>query len=203
MKIALLLAPLLLGSLSHATGPLKPCCSAPPAAEAMALSAFSRDSLYQLDARFTDDAGKEVALGSLRGRPVAIAMFFASCSYACPLIVADLTRIRAALPEGLRDEVAIVLVSFDSERDTPEVLRQYRSERLLDPRWTLLRGEPAAIRELATLLGVNYKLEAGGQFAHTNLITVLNREGEIVHHRTGLRGGLEQAAAALTAMARR
>jgi len=204
MKIALLfLIPLLLGALSPAAEPLKPCCAAPSAGEAPALAAFSRDSLYQLDARFTDDAGREFTLGSLRGRPVAIALFFAACSYACPLIVADLTRIRAALPEDLRDDVAIVLVSFDSVRDTPEALRQYRSERLLDSGWTLLRGEPAAIRELATLLGVSYKLEADGQFAHTNLITVLNREGEIVHHRTGLRGGLEQTAAALMALAGR
>lgn len=203
MKTVILLTSLLACSFAPAAETLKPCCAAAPPVAEPALADFTRDSLYQLDARFTDDTGREVALASLRGRPVAITMFFASCSYACPLIVGDLTRIRAALPDALREELVVVLVSLDSERDTPAVLRQYRTDRLLDASWTLLRGEPAAVRELATLLGVSYKLEADGQFAHTNLITVLNREGEIMHHRTGLRGGLEQVAAALTALARR
>ena len=42
-------------------------------------------------------------------------------------------------------------------------------------------------RELAALLGVNYTEDARGQFAHTNLITVLNAEGEIAFQHTGLR----------------
>jgi protein SCO1/2 len=200
MKRFLLICSSLLAALPVVAGEtLKPCCSARPAVEEAAPLSFTKDSIYQLDVRFTDDSGREVALGELRGRPVAVAMFFASCTYACPLIVGDLSRVRDALPQSIRDEVVILLVSFDSERDTPEALRMYRKERLLDNQWTLLRGEPASVRELATLLGVSYKLETDGQFAHTNLITVLNREGEIVHHRTGLRGGLEGVVAALAA----
>ena len=56
------------------------------------------------------------------------------------------------------------------------------------------------MRELAALLGVKYKQEAGGMFAHSNLITVLNQEGEIVHQRAGLKGGLDETVAALTAL---
>jgi protein SCO1 len=39
---------------------------------------------------------------------------------------------------------------------------------------------------LAALLGVKYKEGANGQFAHSNLITVLNQQGEIVHQLVGL-----------------
>lgn len=106
-----------------------------------------------------------------------------------------------ALPVELRGEV--VLVSCDPARDTPAALHlhQYREERLLDEQWTLLHGSNDAVREPAVLLGVKYKQESDGQFAHTNLISILNAEGEIVHHRTGLRGGLAEAAAALAATA--
>jgi protein SCO1/2 len=205
MKTAIFCSAFLLAAATAFAGEtLKPCCSArPAAADEAAPVGFTKDSLYQTDVRFTDDAGRPFALGELRGRPVLVSMFFASCSYACPLIVADLTRVRSALPESVRDEAVILLVSFDSERDTTEVLRAYRSERLLDKQWVLLRGEPDAVRELATLLGVSYKLESDGQYAHTNLITVLNREGEVVHHRTGLRGGLEQVVGAVSALARK
>jgi protein SCO1 len=50
----------------------------------------------------------------------------------------------------------------------------------------LLHGESDDVLELAALLGVKYKEEATGQFAHSNLITVLNADGEIVHQLVGL-----------------
>lgn len=184
------------------------CCKKPAADPAAAATAtgdgrelppagFTRDSLYQLDAVYTTDGGGKFTLAQLRGRPVLLAMFFASCNFACPLLVADLTRLQGSLPAAIRDEVAIVLVSFDVARDTPEVLRKYRDDRLLGAQWTLLHGDDDAVAELAALLGVKYKQEADGQFAHSNLITVLNPEGEIVHQRAGLQGGLLEAAAAL------
>jgi protein SCO1/2 len=46
---------------------------------------------------------------------------------------------------------------------------------------------------------VNYQKNALGQFNHSNLITILNREGEIIHQRVGLEGGLAEAAQAVIA----
>lgn len=163
---------------------------------------LSGDSLYQLDATFTDDSGRSFALGSLRGRPVVLTMFFASCGYACPLLLTDMQAIRAKLPAGIRDRAALVLVSFDTVRDTPAALKKYRDDRHLDAQWTLLHGDDGAVRELAALLGVKFKQEADGQFAHSNLITILNGEGEVVHQRNGLRGGLEETAQAIVSAAR-
>lgn len=184
-----------------------PCCppdqpAANPHAGHTELPAatFSRESLYQLDVAYTTDADLTFQLAQLRGQPVVLAMFFASCGYACPLIVADMTRLRDSLPADQRARPALVLVSFDVARDTPAALAQYRASRLLDAQWTLLHGNDDAVRELAALLGVKFKQEADGQFAHSNLITILNAEGEIVHQRAGLQGGLAEAAAALAAL---
>lgn len=182
----------------QAKEPEKPdACCAPAADNAP----FARDSLYQIETAFTDDAGRSFALGALRGRPVVLTMFFASCGYACPLLVTDLQAIRAQLPAAMREKAAFVLVSFDVERDTPAALRKYREQRGLDAGWTLLHGDDDAVRELAALLGVKYKQEAGGMFSHSNLVTILNAEGEIVHQRSGLRGGLDEAARAVVAIA--
>ncbi|RXK55178.1 SCO family protein [Oleiharenicola lentus] len=165
-------------------------------------TAFSSESLYQLEAGFTDDRGRSFTLGSLRGRPVVLTMFFASCSYACPLLLTDMQAIHAKLPADIRDRAAFVLVSFDVARDTPAALAQYRADRHLDAQWTLLHGDDDAVRELAALLGVKFKQEADGQFAHSNLITILNGGGEVVHQRTGLRGGLDETAQAIVAASR-
>lgn len=160
---------------------------------------YSSSSLYQLDTAFTTDSGQPFALGSLQGRPVVLTMFFASCTYACPLIVADMSAIRAKLPADLRDRAALVLVTFDGVRDTPAALATFRAQRGLDAQWILLHGNNDAVRELAALLGVKFKQEADGAFAHSNLITLLNPAGEIIHQRTGLKDGLDEAAAALAA----
>lgn len=176
------------------------CCRAAPA---VAAAPFSAESLYQTDVAFADDAGRAFSLGELRGRPVVLTMFFASCGYACPLLVSDMQAIRAKLPAEIRERAAFVLVSFDVERDTPAALAAYREQRGLGKDWILLHGNDDAVRELAALLGVKYKPETGGGFSHSNLITLLNREGEVIYQRTGLKGGLDETAAALVVAAAR
>ncbi len=176
--------------------PKPACCPAAPALTEAALP-FTAESLYQLDVTFTDDTGKAFTLGELRGRPVALNLFFASCGYACPLTVTDLLAVQASLPADARERAVFVLVTFDTERDTTAVLAQYRQQRQLDGNWVILRGTDDAVRELAALVGVKFKREADGSFAHSNVVTILNAQGEIVHQRLGLRGGLEETAAAL------
>ncbi len=178
---------------SSATVP--PCCrtSLEPAAPLPAAS------LYQTEVSFTDDSGTSLRLADLRGRPVALTMFFSTCTHACPATVVDLVRIREKLPAALRDRARIVMVSFDVERDTPAALRAFRESRGLPADWVLLHGSNDAVRELAALLGVKYKREADGQFAHSNLVTILSADGEISHQRAGLTGGLDEAASALLA----
>ena len=151
-------------------------------------------SIYQLGATWTNDTGKPVTLATLRGKPVIVAMFFAQCEYACPMLVNDIKRLRAALPETLRDQTQLVLVTFDTERDTPAALRAFRERMSLDEHWTLLRGDSEAVQDLAMLLGVKFKKDARGQFAHSNLLTLMNAEGEIVHRHGGLNGDISEAA---------
>jgi protein SCO1 len=173
------------------------CCQA----ELPAAVPLPATSLYQAEVGFTTDVATPFRLAELRGHPVALVMFFSSCTYACPATVADLTRIRDALPAATRAITRIVMVSFDAERDTVAVLHQFREARALDANWVLLRGTDDSVRELAALLGVKFKRGADGSFAHSNLITILSPEGEIVHQRAGLTGGLPEATAALAAAA--
>ena len=185
-----------------------PCCAvaekkAPCCAELPAAAPLPARSLYQLDAKWTDDADQTVTLASLRGQPIVVALFFASCEYACPVLVNDLQRLRAALPAAVREQTRFVLVSFDVARDTPAALAAYRAKTALDAGWTLLRGEATDVQDLAMLLGVSYKQDARGQFAHSNLFTVLNPDGEIAHQHPGLQGDISAAAKAVAEVAQR
>ena len=159
--------------------------------------AISDTSLYLLDSVWTTDAAKKIKLRDLGGRPQVITMFFATCIYACPILTHDMKKIEAALPEELRSEVGFALISIDSEGDTPEVLAAYRKRHDLPSNWTLLRANADDVLELGALLGVKFKKEANGQFAHSNIITVLNAAGEIVFQQPGLNTDPAPAAAAV------
>ncbi|MEK7780465.1 MAG: SCO family protein, partial [Verrucomicrobiota bacterium] len=99
----------------------------------------------------------------------------------------DLQKIEATLKPEQRARAGFTLVTIDPKRDTPAALANFRATRVLPAEtWTLLHGESDDILELAALLGVKYKEEANGQFAHSNIITVLNADGEIVHQLVGL-----------------
>jgi len=154
-------------------------------------------SIYQLDSLWTTDSGTQTNLAALRGRIQVVTMFFANCQVACPLLVHDMKRIEAILPPELREQIGFVLVSFDPDRDTPEALRAYRQRQGLAENWTLLRGKPEDIQELAVVLGLKYKKDLQGQFAHSNVITVLNPEGEIIHQQSGLPQAIEPLVTAI------
>ncbi len=176
---------------------LPPCCR-----KALEPGKPTDKSLYLLDSKWTSDVGRTIPLSVLRGRPQIVAMFFTHCEYACPIIVNDLRKLESALPGNLREKVDFLLVSFDAKRDTPEVLANYRrKEKLPAKNWTLLRGAEDDVRELAALLGINYAPDARGQFAHSNLITVLNSEGEITFQQPGLNTSPAALLAAITRLA--
>ncbi len=157
------------------------CAKTEPAA------AFSDKSIYQTESKWTTDTGKQIKLAELKGRPQVVMMFFASCQYACPILVHDLQKIEAALKPEQRASVGFTLVTIDPKRDTPAALANFRATRVLPAEtWTLLHGESDDILELAALLGVKYKEEVNGQFAHSNIITVLSADGEVVHQLIGL-----------------
>ena len=144
-------------------------------------------SLYQVESKWTTDGRKQIELGNLAGKPQVVLMFFSHCTTACPILLNDLKRLSAALTPEQRARVGFTMVSFDTARDTPAALAEYRRAwNLPADNWTLLSGSADDVLELAALLGVKYKQDADGQFAHSNVITVLDANGEIVHQQTGL-----------------
>ena len=167
-----------------ATNEMKPSCCQMIAASPKALP---EKSVYQLETVWTNDQNQPMQLSALKGRPQVVVMFFASCQYTCPLTVHQLQQLEEALPPGVRTNVGFTLASFDSQHDTPEVLKNFRAQHALpQSNWTLLHGDTDGVADLAAVLGVKFKQDAQGQFAHSNMITLLNAQGEIVYQQIGL-----------------
>src|SRR5690606_28291582 len=145
--------------------------------------------IYQHDAVWQTDEEDSLALADFRGEPVALAMVYADCGTACPLIVQDMKRLGKAADVPLR----YVLVSLDPERDTPERMRAFRHMHAIGDGWTMLRGSEDDVQTLAALLGVRYRPDSDGTIAHSNIITLLDAHGDVVVQQEGL--GLDPAPA--------
>ena len=147
----------------------------------------SDNSIYQLNSQWINQDGQKVSLKSFIGKPVVLTMFFANCTYACPLLVNDMQRMESSISANYRNNYRFILVSIDPKRDTPAKLKIYAKEHGLDlSRWTLLTGKSDDIMELAALLGFKYKKDEKGNYSHSNIITLLNEKGEIAHQHVGL-----------------
>jgi len=136
------------------------------------------DSMFRLEARFSDQAGKEFRLADRRGRPQLVAMFYTSCKYVCPLIVDSAKGVEHALTPEERGRLAILLISLDPARDDTAALKSVADKRRLDPaHWTLARTGQSEVRKLAALLGVRYRALADGEFNHTSALVLLDADG--------------------------
>lgn len=143
-------------------------------------------SLYDLTHEWTDQHGSRRTLGSLAGRPQVIALVYTNCAVACPRIVADMKRLEAEMGARAKD-IGFVMVSIDPARDTPARLKEYATSTRLDSdNWTLLTADDDVILDLAVLLGVRYRRISETEMEHSNVLTIVDANGRIVHRQVGL-----------------
>jgi protein SCO1/2 len=150
----------------------------PPAVEASAGPRGDR-SIYALSMTLTDQEGAHVGLDVFRGKPTFIGMFYGTCPSACPLLISTIKHVMAGLDSAADAEVRVLLVSFDPARDTPEALRKIVALRGLDTRWKLASAPEDQVRDLAAVLGIQYRQLPGGNFTHTSSVILLDRSGAI------------------------
>lgn len=154
------------------------------------------ESIYMLSDTFQTQDNKPVTLSSFAGKPTVIGMIFTNCAYACPRLTADIKSIEEKLKD-VNGKVNFLLISFDSERDQPAQLKKYANSIGLDNNWTLLHGNEEAVRTLSVLLNVQFEKDAEGNFSHSNIISVLNKNGILRFQKEGLEANHDQTISAI------
>jgi protein SCO1/2 len=152
----------------------------------------AQGSLHELTSVWKDHKGQTFNWKDAKGKVVLMSMVYTSCQQTCPLIMSEMTALQKALPENLREKVEVMLFTMDPQRDTQERLASYAKERKLHPNWRLLRATEDDVQELAAVLGFRYKKMESGDFAHSNIFTVLDQKGHIRHQQLELFSGRPQ-----------
>nr|WP_233549342.1 SCO family protein [Flavobacterium sp. 123] len=156
-------------------------------ADVIAEKPFSDLSIYNLPSKWTNQNGENLEMKDLKGEVLVMVMIYTSCKSACPRLVADMRNIEKRLPENIKENVKLVLVSIDPAVDTPKRLKAFAVENKMEGyQWLFLRSTEENTREFAAVLAVNYKKIAPLEFSHSNIISVFNAEGELAYQQEGL-----------------
>lgn len=157
----------------------------------------ANSSIFLLDSKWQNQDAEELQLKDLKGKNLVMVMIFTSCRTACPILVGDMKKIYAKIEKNKLKDTSLVLISIDPTNDTPEVLKKFAAERNMDSEpWIFLRSDEESTREFANVLAVKYKKISPIEFSHSNIISVFNRNGELVSQEEG--SGINSDAVAKT-----
>jgi protein SCO1/2 len=128
------------------------------------------------DYKFTNELSLAVSLNDFRGQALAINFIFTRCPIPefCPRMTKNFEEATAKLTANpdAPTNYHFLSVSFDSQYDSPEILRSYAERYHYDPRhWSFLTGPADKISEFARLSDVTFKPD--GIFFEHNFRTVI------------------------------
>ncbi|MEV5317580.1 SCO family protein [Streptomyces sp. NPDC052687] len=106
------------------------------------------------DLVLTDTRGEKYDLREeTAGKPTLIYFGYTNCPDVCPLTMNNIAVAKKQLPKAQQDELRVVFVTTDPERDTPEALRTWLKG--IDPQAVGLTGDFATIQAGARTLGIS------------------------------------------------
>ena len=130
--------------------------------------------------------GREVTDAEFRGRLMVIYFGYTSCPDACPTALQDIANAVDMLGKDTWRKVAVLFITLDPERDTPDKVRDYASA--FDPAITGLSGTPEQIAAVAKAYRVYYAKhpKAGDDYDvdHSSIIYVMDGRGRFVANFT-------------------
>jgi protein SCO1/2 len=125
-----------------------------------------------------DQNGKPFSDANLKGKWHLIFFGYTHCPDACPTALNEMSLALDRL--GIkRDEVGVVFITVDPERDTPDVLKSYVQS--FDAPIVALTGSPEAVAQAAKAYRVFYakhpRADGDYDMDHSAVIYVMNPEG--------------------------
>jgi len=113
---------------------------------------------YASDFNMPDFNGRQRHLADFKGKVVVMFFGYTQCPDVCPTTMAELSTVMKDLGP-LSDQVQVLFVSLDPERDTPKVLAEYVPN--FDKRFLGLVGDLAATQKIARDFKIFYEKVPG------------------------------------------
>ena len=132
--------------------------------------------------------GKAIRLASYRGRVLLLTFIYTRCPLPdyCPLMSNNFAAIDKELKknQALYDRTHLLSISFDTEYDTPKVLKSYGSAYTENytsetfSHWEFATGTPEEIKDVAQFFGLRYYNESN-QIVHGLRTAIIAPDGKV------------------------
>jgi len=123
----------------------------------------------------------------IKGQMTVMGFIFTHCPDICPMTTHNMYLTEKELKKNGIVDVKFVALSFDPDRDTPELLKKFAEVRELDfNSWTLLTGEKTTVNDLLKRFDVkaiktdeNIDEEGNNEYSmmHTDRISLIDENG--------------------------
>lgn len=130
----------------------------------------------------TDYNGKKVGLSQFRGKFVLLNFGYTSCPDICPTTLTRLRNVYNQLDNN-KEDIQVIFVSIDPERDDREKLKNYVPYFHKD--FIGLTGTDNELRQVAEIFNIVYFKEKSDQSAdylmsHPTSVYLINRDGKLI-----------------------
>jgi protein SCO1/2 len=155
-----------------------------------AFTACGPDALYDLSSENyqlrNSDSTQVNFPGHFKGDISLITFIYTNCPDVCPAITANMTNIQRELDDT--SGVNFIEISFDPQRDTPSVLKEYRNLYGLNEQFTMLTGDTTTVHPLLNkldIVAVKTTIDSLGYdstnyaMRHSNTLYLMDRQGYI------------------------
>lgn len=134
------------------------------------------------DFTLTDHNGNQSSLSDYQGKVLLLYFGYTYCPDVCPTSLNELATAMDKLSSKDREQVQVLMVTVDPERDSPETLAAFLAH--FDPSFVGLTGTEAEIAAAAEPFGIFYQKQDGtantGYLVdHTASVFALNKEGAL------------------------
>lgn len=129
------------------------------------------------DFQLASTTGKPLRLSDFRGKYLLFYFGYTYCPDACPLTLADLADMMKRLGPAA-DEVQVIFISLDPERDTVKQLASYLPH--FHPTFLGMTGTNEEVLQVATQFGIFYEKRGEGlgyTIDHTSTVIVVDPAG--------------------------
>ena len=141
------------------------------------------------DFSLVDQTNRNVTLSEFKGKVVAITFIYTRCPLPdyCVRLSNNFARLQKRFNDRMGRDLVLLSITFDPDRDPPEVLREYAEHLKANPEgWHFLTGTMSSVKQVCGLFGVNFWPDEG-LLTHSLHTAIIDREGKLVANIEGNR----------------
>ena len=137
----------------------------------------------------------------IKDKITLLAMVYTHCPDICPMTTHNMYLVEQKLPASLKNKVKFVVISFDPNRDTPNVLKKFAEIRdLTFDNWTFLSGDRLNTKEVMLKFDImaipadsSYSDDGELSYSiiHTDRISLIDQEGKLRSNYKGSTANLD------------